>query len=291
MGISAAALVAQVQVNIPFPFLQAGYLEQFLHRGLNPEIGLDAYSLGHYPPGVFRRAARAFQGAGRRITLHGPFQDLAPGALDDGVLAASRRRLRQAFRYLPVFRPVAVVCHLGYEARHYRWDQERWLARSAATWKELAALAAPHGVTVMLENVYETEPELFLEVLNRVGAPNLKVCFDVGHLLAFSTGDFPALARNPGPGHRAAPPPRQPRGSRHPPGPGGRPGPPQRNSRLPGRAGGAGPSSPWSPTRKAAWTPPWTTWPASGPGRVEIEEMVRRTHPPPLLLYSRQANG
>ena len=44
----------------------------------------------------------------------------------------------------------------------------------------------------MLENVYETEPGLFLEVLNRVGAPNLQVCFDVGHLLAFSTGDFAA---------------------------------------------------------------------------------------------------
>ena len=191
MGISASALVARVQVNIPFPFLQAGYLEKFLHRGLNPEIGLDAYSLGHYPPGTFRRVAQAFHGAGRHITLHGPFQDLAPGALDDGVLGAARRRLRQAFRYMPVFRPRAVVCHLGYEARHYRWDQERWLARSAATWKELAELAAPYGVTVMLENVYETEPELFLEVLARAGAPNLQVCFDVGHLLAFSTGDFP----------------------------------------------------------------------------------------------------
>jgi sugar phosphate isomerase/epimerase len=191
MGISVAALVGQVQVNIPFPFLQAGYLEKFLSRGLNPEIGLDAYSLGHYPPEAFRRVARVFHEAGRHITLHGPFQDLAPGALDDGVMAASRRRLRQAWRYLPVFRPRAVVCHLGYEARHYRWDQERWLARSAATWKELAGLAALHGVTVMLENVYETEPELFLEVLGKAGAPNLQVCFDVGHLLAFSTGDFP----------------------------------------------------------------------------------------------------
>ncbi len=190
MGISTAALVAQVQVNIPFAFLQAGYLELFLRRGLNPEIGLDAYSLGHYAPGVFRRAAGAFQAAGLHITLHGPFQDLAPGALDDGVLAASRRRLRQAFRYLPVFRPRAVVCHLGYEERHYRWDQENWLARSAATWKELAALAAPYGVPVMLENVYETDPELFREVLKRVDMPNVQVCFDVGHLLAFSTGDF-----------------------------------------------------------------------------------------------------
>ena len=109
MAITAAALKSQVQVNIPFSYLWRGYLELFLELGLNPEIGLDAYSLGHYPPAVFRRAARAFQTSPRRITLHAPFQDLVPGALDDAVLAASRRRLRQAWRYLPVFRPRSMV--------------------------------------------------------------------------------------------------------------------------------------------------------------------------------------
>jgi sugar phosphate isomerase/epimerase len=191
MGISPELLVSRVQVNIPFAFLLNEYLSLFLTKGLNPEIGLDAGSLSRYAPQTFRRYARAFQEAGRRLTLHAPFQDLAPWALDDEVLAASRRRLRQAFRWLPVFRPAAIVCHLGYEARHYRWDVEQWLARSSATWKELAGIAAPWGVTVMLENVYETEKELFLEVVARVKAQNLKVCFDVGHLLAFGDGDFP----------------------------------------------------------------------------------------------------
>ncbi len=191
MGITTAALIPQVQVNIPFSFLFSGYLERFLKRGLNPEIGLDGYSLSHYPPSAFGAVGRAFRRAGRRLTLHGPFQDMLPGALDDGVLAASRSRLRQAFRYLPVFKPVAVVCHLGYEDRHYGWNREEWLGRAAATWKELSARAAAHGAMVMLENVYETDPEIFLEVLVRVRAPNLQVCFDVGHLLAFSTGDFP----------------------------------------------------------------------------------------------------
>lgn len=191
MAITAAALKSQVQVNIPFPYLGRGYLELFLELGLNPEIGLYADNLRRYAPAVFRQAARAFQAAGRRITLHAPFQDLLPGALDDGILAASRRRLRQAFRYLPVFRPVSVVCHLGYEARFYGGDTPQWLARAVATWKELAARAATHGVTVMLENVYETEPELLLEVVRRVDAANLKVCLDVGHLYAFGNGDWP----------------------------------------------------------------------------------------------------
>ena len=190
MAITAEALKSQVQVNIPFPYLRRGYLERFLQGGLNPEIGLDAYSLGRYPPGVFRRVARAFQTCKRRITLHAPFQDLLPGSLDDAVLAASRRRLRQAFRYLPVFTPAAVVCHLGYEARCYGGDTPKWLARSVATWKELAARAAAHRVTVMLENVYETDPELLLEVVGRVDAANLRVCLDVGHLYAFGGADL-----------------------------------------------------------------------------------------------------
>lgn len=188
MPITAAALVSQVQVNIPFPYLRRGYLERFLTLGLNPEIGLDAYSLTHYPPRVFRQVARDFQASGRRLTLHAPFQDLLPGSLDDAILAASRRRLRQAFSYLPVFRPAAVVCHPGYEARLYGGDQAEWLARAAATWKEMATLAAAQGVPVMLENVYETEPELLLELVRLVNAPNLGVCLDVGHLFAFGGG-------------------------------------------------------------------------------------------------------
>jgi sugar phosphate isomerase/epimerase len=189
MAITAAALISRVQVNIPFPFLMRGYLERFLELGLHPEIGLDAYSLGRFPPRTFRRVARAFQAAGRRITLHGPFQDLLPGSLDDAILGASRRSLRRAFAYLPVFRPAAVVCHLGYEARLYDWNQKEWLARAAATWKELAARAAAYGVPVMLENVYETEPGLLLQVIRRVDAANLRVCLDVGHLFAFGGGD------------------------------------------------------------------------------------------------------
>jgi len=190
MDMTPEALVDRVQVNIPFPFLINGYLARFLELGLNPEIGLDAWSLGTYPPRTFRRIARAFAQAGRRLTIHGPFQDLAPGALDDMILAASRQRLRQAWQWLPVFRPVAVVCHLGYEARHYYWDQENWLNRTAATFRELGVRAQTCKVRVMLENVYEQDPDLLKAVIQRIGLDNVHLCLDVGHLNAFADGDF-----------------------------------------------------------------------------------------------------
>ncbi|MGQ9688391.1 MAG: sugar phosphate isomerase/epimerase family protein [Desulfobaccales bacterium] len=83
-----------------------------------------------------------------------------------------------------------MVCHLGYEARHYRWDQDNWLSRAAATFRELGALAASWGIRVMLENVYERDPNLIKEVIRRIDLPNVQVCLDVGHLNAFGGGDF-----------------------------------------------------------------------------------------------------
>ncbi len=190
MGLTPEALISRVQVNIPFPFLGEGYLDLFLERGLNPEIGLDAHSLGHFSRSDFRAAARAFHQARRRLTLHAPFQDLLPGARDEMILAVSRRRLRQAFRLLPVFKPATIVCHLGYDSKLYQWERQEWLERSALTWKEFTALAAAHRVTLMLENVYETDPDLFLDLITLINAPNLQVCLDVGHLQAFGGGDF-----------------------------------------------------------------------------------------------------
>jgi sugar phosphate isomerase/epimerase len=172
------------------PFLLSGHLEVFLDQGLNPEIGLDAWSLNAYPPETFRRVAWALARAGRRCTIHGPFQDLSPGARDDFILAASRQRLRQAWRWLPVFRPEAVICHLGYEERHFHWDQAEWLKRVAATFRELGARASKYGVRVMLENVYEQDPELIRDAVTQIDLSNVRVCLDVGHLHAFGGGDF-----------------------------------------------------------------------------------------------------
>ena len=252
MGISTAALIPQVQVNIPFSFLFSGYLEKFLARGLNPEIGLDGYSLDRYPPRAFGAVGRAFQQAGRRLTLHGPFQDMLPGALDDGVLAATRVRLRQACRYLPVFKPVALVCHLGYEDRHYGWNREDWLARAAATWQEIAAAAAAHGAMVMLENVYETDPEIFLEVLDPGARPQPQGLLRRGPPAGLQHRRLPPLAPDPGPGHRPVAPPRQSRRPRQPTRPWARAGCPCKWSWITWPGKSAAPWSPWSPTRKAA---------------------------------------
>ena len=130
--------------------------------------------------------------AGLKITLHAPFQDLLPGALDRHILAATRMRLQEAFDLLDIFQPLSIVCHVGFEARHYTGVEDRWLAHSLATWEPLAAQAARRGTMVALENVYETDPTLMRRLVTQIDAANVRVCLDVGHLQAFGGGDFAA---------------------------------------------------------------------------------------------------
>jgi sugar phosphate isomerase/epimerase len=184
------AVKARVQINAPFGMLWDRYLPLFLEQRLNPEIGLDASSLDRFSRRDFARVADQLHQAGLSITLHGPFQDLLPGALDAKILAASRSRLQDAFDLLDIFRPRSIVCHIGYEARHYQGLEERWLAQSVATWEPLATQAARHGTLVALENVYETKPGLISELFARLQAPNIRLCLDVGHLQAFGGGNF-----------------------------------------------------------------------------------------------------
>ncbi len=181
---------AKVQINAPFGMLWERYLPLFLAEHLNPEVGLDALSLDRFTRHDFMKVADKLHQAGLQISLHGPFQDILPGAIDSRILAASRARLQDAFDLLEIFQPRSIVCHIGYESRHYQGLEGRWLDHSVATWEPLAAQAAQYGCLLALENVYETQPELIKELFDRLQAPNIRMCLDVGHLQAFGGGDF-----------------------------------------------------------------------------------------------------
>jgi sugar phosphate isomerase/epimerase len=168
------------------------YLPLFLEERLNPEIGLDGASLDRFSRRDFIRVADKLHQAGLQVTLHAPFQDILPGAMDAKILAASRARLQDAFDLVEVFRPRSIVCHLGFEARHYHGLEEAWLAHSVATWEPLAAQAARCDTLLTLENVYETQPQLIRQLFARLQAPNIRFCLDVGHLQAFGGGNFTA---------------------------------------------------------------------------------------------------
>lgn len=182
-------ILDRVQVNIPFSWLmdeQAGWMDVFLENRINPEIGLDAQTLDQYRQSDFAAAARRFHSAGRTVTIHGPFLDLSPGSPDTEIRAVTRHRLSQMIKAADVFSPQTIVCHAGYDAARYSFIKDTWYGRAAEIWRWAGRVLAEKQIRLMLENVYETDPEEIGQMFEQVKDDNIGCCLDVGHLSVFS---------------------------------------------------------------------------------------------------------
>lgn len=192
------SLLGRIFISVPFARL-AQEIDQIVAWGIQPEIGLEGDCLYTTPAAEFAAVAAKLAAANLACTLHAPFFDLAPGALDPQIREASRAKLRHAFALVPIFKPRSVVCHLGYEANKHGYKKAAWFEHALTTFRELLALAAPHQTILALENTYETGPEAHREMLTALDSPHARFCFDTGHTLAFAGRSpwqewFPALA-------------------------------------------------------------------------------------------------
>ena len=179
-------LLKKLQVNAPFLDLKNRYLPTFLKYGMNPEIGIDAEALDTTSDAEFESVAEILKTNNRKITVHGPFMDLVPGALDPMLLAATRRRFARFFEVVPIFEPVNVVCHTGYDPSHYRELWTEWLPLSVATWEPLVAQAERLGFKLLLENVYEKNSDVHAALFEAISSDAFGFCLDVGHHNVFA---------------------------------------------------------------------------------------------------------
>jgi sugar phosphate isomerase/epimerase len=173
--------LSSVHVSCPFYMLRDQYLPLVLENRISVEIGVDAEVLDDCPVADLQKTADALIQAGLNCSLHAPFLDLSLGAIDPKVRQVSLERMEQVIRLIPIFQPRWVVCHGGYEARHYQDHQEQWLKNTTESFTRLLALLEGTGVPLMLENVFEKEPERLKVLFEALPSAGLRLCLDVGH--------------------------------------------------------------------------------------------------------------
>jgi sugar phosphate isomerase/epimerase len=179
-------ILKKIQIHMPFHMLRDRYLPMVLKERINPEISFTHETLDRFRPDDYRKVAAALLDAGLTTTIHAPFMDLRPGALDPKIRRATVHRLRQVFDLAPDFRPRSIVCHPSFDKRYYVSTEAQWLEKSVATWRPFLALAEAMDTLIALENVYETDPYLLEELLCSLRSPHLCFCFDTGHFNAFA---------------------------------------------------------------------------------------------------------
>lgn len=179
----------RVQFHIPLPIL-IDRLSEVIEAGFNPEVFIDAESLGAIRAGSLSMGlselGEALRAKSLRTTIHGPFMDMSPGGADEGVRELTAERFSYLIESTVELNPKAIVLHGGYDERYFDGDSELWLAQSVKTWTPLAKEAERAGVVLAVENIFEERPDTLKELVEAIDSPNLRICLDVGHINLYS---------------------------------------------------------------------------------------------------------
>ena len=132
--------------------------------------------------GEVARKAAALAGFPVR-SLHAPYYELTPCAIDPLIGRVSRRRYLQAAETCVQIGARRMVVHSGFQAQTYypQW----FVPKSIEFWRRFLDLL-PEGVEIALENVFDPAPDLLGEIVDGVGDARFRACLDLGHAFAYS---------------------------------------------------------------------------------------------------------
>ncbi|MEL6524774.1 MAG: sugar phosphate isomerase/epimerase family protein [Chloroflexota bacterium] len=126
-----------------------------------------------------------------KVTIHGPFFDMVGGSLDPRINAVCVARYSHAIRIASELNAKQVVFHANFiGSLHNTFYRTGWHKRNVDFWGPVADYAKEHGVTILLENMWEFDPTILADLLSELDHPHLKTCLDVGHAHLFSEPQY-----------------------------------------------------------------------------------------------------
>lgn len=170
-------------------------LAEVLRLGLAPEFALKADDLDSLCPETVARIGDHCREAGLRPTVHAPFFDLNPGALDPLVRQVTLRRLVETLDLSSRLDARLMVVHPGFDPWRYPNMEDLWLAKACAFFRDLLKEDLHGRCLIAVENIYEPSPKTLVQLVNEINAPRLGHCFDVGHWNLFGRGPLEAWLR------------------------------------------------------------------------------------------------
>jgi sugar phosphate isomerase/epimerase len=179
------SLMEPVHIHIPYPKLK-DYLELLRKRRYDLEIYLSAAVLDQIEKLDLEKLLERLDW-NPALTLHAPFMDMNPGAVDPMVRSVTQVRFRQLLNVAAILKPRAAVFHAAYDRWRYSGRKDIWLEYSLDTWHKVMDSASKIGLRVAVENVFDEDPEALHMLIEKIGSPDFGFCFDTGHFNLFST--------------------------------------------------------------------------------------------------------
>jgi sugar phosphate isomerase/epimerase len=156
-------------------------LELLLALGLAPEIAFKGPDLDGLASEQLEALAGRLAATGQRPTVHAPFFDLSPGAMEPLVRTVTVRRLSQALQAAARLGAHLMVVHPGYDRWRYPNLAGIWTEYAAESFARLLDEAVRYDCRLALENIYEETPATLTALVERLASPWFGHCFDIGH--------------------------------------------------------------------------------------------------------------
>jgi sugar phosphate isomerase/epimerase len=163
----------------------AEFLPRLLALGLAPEVAFKGPELDELPAARINDVARQLATAGRRPTVHAPFFDLSPGAMEPLVRRVTLQRLTQSLEAAGLLGAQLMVVHPGFDRWRYPNLAETWTRQAVELFPSLLQLAERLDCRLALENIYEETPETLTNLVDALDSPWFGHCFDIGHWRLF----------------------------------------------------------------------------------------------------------
>ena len=167
-------------------------IDQFLPIALRHHVGIEIHEF--ISPDNLDADDGQAETIGERIQaiplrgFHGPFYELVPASRDKQIQQVARSRFQRAVELANVVGAQHLILHTGYFPKTY--SRGTWIDNSVAFWVPFLT-DLPGGVQLHLENVYEDDPSMIAELIDRVNEAlsreALTICLDVGHVHANSS--------------------------------------------------------------------------------------------------------
>ena len=117
------------------------------------------------------------------FSVHAPYYELAPSAIDPMIRGVAMHRFRQCAQLCARLGTRRMIVHSGYAPMVYypQW----FVPKSIEFWREFVP-GLPEGFELMVENVLDVRPEYIRDVCDGVDDPRMRICLDVGHAQVYS---------------------------------------------------------------------------------------------------------
>jgi sugar phosphate isomerase/epimerase len=179
------ALMEPVHIHIPYPKLK-DFFEMIRARRYDLEIYMSAAVLDQIEKQDLESLLERLDW-NPKLTLHAPFMDLNPGAIDPMVRSVTQVRFRQLLNVAAILKPRSAVFHAAYDRWRYSGRRDVWLDYSVDTWYKVMDSASRIGLRVAVENVFDEDPEALQMLIEKINNPDFGFCFDTGHFNIFSS--------------------------------------------------------------------------------------------------------